>query len=1223
MCPSIAVLAGGGDGGGGSGSGAGDGSGDNQAGGSGSGDSAESDQRGAPDYAKYPVCGYASHPVDVVTGRAFTHPITDLELPGPLPFTFQRMYSSKMAARDTGLGFGWAHTLGWEIAVTRRRITVWNEQGIAVDFPMIPVGGETLGPWGWVVRRESWGFLVDAEDGLWHIFSLGVEGGKRYRLTAIEDRNKNRITVVYEDGKLVEVKDSAGRVIRIQTDAHSRITSLRVQNAFSQGQWVTFASYAYDARGDLVSATDAEGHAARYAYDDDHRLTADTDRTGLTFHFVYDGEGRCVESWGDYPGRNDPSLVDDVPTYLADGLTRAKGIHHCKFEYFPEDYSEVADSTQVRRFFGTKHGTLRKSVEGGAVMTATYREDGHLLAKMDALGATTQWERDARGRVTKVVDPLGRVTTITRDAAGLPVDVVDAAGGVSRIERDRFGNVTLYADALGGVMTAHRESRGLVAQILDARGGLTRFTHDEQGNLAEVIDPKGGVWRYAHDALGRRLAALDPTGAETRYAYSARGEVVAVYDAAGGVTRYVYDGEGHVTRILDAKGRATELLWGGYHKLSARTDAGENVVRLAYNLEGELVRVLNERGEEHRLFYDASGKLIGETTFDGRELRYKNDAVGRPIGMTSGLRRKTTLTYDGAGQLVARELPDGSVEEFDYDLRGAMIAARFPAGEVRFERDAVGRIVREVQRVGEEEHAVEVTYDPAGERAGRRTSLGHVEAIERDAMGARRRTVLDEGHSVEHARDALGREIRRGLPGGGQIESMFDPLGRLSRRRVHQPTLHRSMSREEPAWVGAQAGVASVEKAYRYDWDGELIESWDQQHGRTEYQYDPVGQLLAMVPEKARGEVFRYDPAGNLFESGAGAPERVYGKGNRLERRGNTTYTWDDDGRLVAKVVRGPAGEQRWKYRWNGSGLLQAATGPDGTVVEFGYDPFARRVDKRVSKPTAVGGKPVPMTRTRFVWDGDVLVHEIAEAAQAGGDPVVEVKTYCFEDDGFEPVAHREKGEWFHYVNDAVGAPEHLVDGQGRVALELRREAWGRVEAAAGARAGTPIRYQGQYEDHETGLFYNRFRYYDPDLGQYLAADPIRLAGGLHGFNYGGSTLGWIDPLGLARRPRSLEDWHGPKPTYINPGHHDPESPNFRGCGGKTTPLPSDAAEVYRTAVPDPGSNGTTWWGRNSAGDYYRYQGSNGEVHWNGTTNTSSERAIPRVPPYVRRRLGG
>ncbi|EFI16444.1 Rhs family protein [Bacteroidetes oral taxon 274 str. F0058] len=38
-----------------------------------------------------------------------------------------------------------------------------------------------------------------------------------------------------------------------------------------------------------------------------------------------------------------------------------------------------------------------------------------------------------------------------------------------------------------------------------------------------------------------------------------------------------------------------------------------------------------------------------------------------------------------------------------------------------------------------------------------------------------------------------------------------------------------------------------------------------------------------------------------------------------------------------------------------------------------------------------------------------------------------------------------------------------------------------------------PFRYQGQYEDSETELYYNRFRYYSPDEGMYISQDPIEL----------------------------------------------------------------------------------------------------------------------------------
>src|SRR5262249_13913124 len=157
---------------------------------------------------------------------------------------------------------------------------------------LLPVGGEALGPWGWVLRRDSWGFAVDADDGLWHIFSAEEDGGQRFRLTAIEDRNRNRIALTYEDGRLCEIADSVGRIVRVRSTPEGRIASLEVQNAASQGQWIAFGRYAYDERGNLMQATDADGYSSHYTYDDEHRLVSDTDRAGLTFHFLYDEKGR-------------------------------------------------------------------------------------------------------------------------------------------------------------------------------------------------------------------------------------------------------------------------------------------------------------------------------------------------------------------------------------------------------------------------------------------------------------------------------------------------------------------------------------------------------------------------------------------------------------------------------------------------------------------------------------------------------------------------------------------------------------------------------------------------------------------------------------------------------------------------------------------------------------------------------------------------------------------
>ena len=61
-----------------------------------------------------------------------------------------------------------------------------------------------------------------------------------------------------------------------------------------------------------------------------------------------------------------------------------------------------------------------------------------------------------------------------------------------------------------------------------------------------------------------------------------------------------------------------------------------------------------------------------------------------------------------------------------------------------------------------------------------------------------------------------------------------------------------------------------------------------------------------------------------------------------------------------------------------------------------------------------------------------------------------------------------------------------------------------------------PIRFQGQYHDHETGLHYNRYRYYDLRAGRFINKDPISYAGGLNLYAYAPNPTGWVDPLGLS-----------------------------------------------------------------------------------------------------------
>ncbi|RMS63399.1 hypothetical protein ALP62_101787 [Pseudomonas syringae pv. aceris] len=75
---------------------------------------------------------------------------------------------------------------------------------------------------------------------------------------------------------------------------------------------------------------------------------------------------------------------------------------------------------------------------------------------------------------------------------------------------------------------------------------------------------------------------------------------------------------------------------------------------------------------------------------------------------------------------------------------------------------------------------------------------------------------------------------------------------------------------------------------------------------------------------------------------------------------------------------------------------------------------------------------------------------------------------------------------------------------------------WGAFEKLVVNEVKQNLRFQGQYFDVETGLHYNTFRHYDPEIGRFITQDPIGLSGGIHIYQYALNPIAYIDPLGLA-----------------------------------------------------------------------------------------------------------
>ncbi len=1111
MAPGTAVKGGGGSGGGGGGRGAGSGGGGSGGGPGGAGSGAGGGDKGAgtgdPDGKKYGGSGgkggcpnpshgaggakAAGDPFDVVTGRVFTAPTIDLKLGGPMPLVIERAYSSAAATRDVGLGPGWSHSLAIEIELRLSGAVMWHEDGQVGHLGRMDVGGE-LPIGSALLQRNDEDFVLRRDRAQLHFREL-VVGSGRHLLVLVRDNYGNDTQLEYDDaGNLTGATDCVGRRVRVARNERGQIEAFEALNAPAQGRWVRFVQYQYDENGNLVATTDACGGITRYRYQG-HLLAKQVTPSGCATHYLYDRRRRCIETWVDYDGRPDESLDSSVGAWLADGATPARGVLHVRVHHY-DDFIEVVTSSEARQVHPTDTERAELSTFGGGVSTAEYDERERMTAFTDACGATTRWAYADEGGLLEHTDALGHGTQYDYDPRGRLVGETDASGRTLRFERNHAGDVIAVDDDSGRLVEHAFDARGLWTFSRTPDGGETHMSYDHMGNRVNVIEPNGAESTFRYDYFGQLIGSTDEHGRERIFAYDACGRLLSVRDPDGALRRYEYDGDGHLVASTSPGGHRFELSWSGYHDVHEVRRPDGTTARYRYDREGHLVRVINELGEENVYQRDAAGRVVAESTFDGRHIAYQLDPMGRVARVTYSSGEFIDVQFDAVGRVATRSWNDEIVETFEYDALDRLIRASDGTVDTEFAYDAAGHLVRETTMFGGEDHVVESDYDSMGLRIAKRTSRGHAERMSYDAMGAASMVAFDRGF-VDFRRDIGGAEVARRLAGGAEVRSVYGSDERRSRRQL----------------VPSGSSAPSFEQSYRYEPRG-FLTSLVTNGARQSSLYDPVGRVL----KKGR-ESFVYDGADNLQSGGA---IRRYEVGGRLVSNGSNTYHYDADGRLVERQ----AGDQKWTYEWSSRGRLSCVRCPDGSRVEMLYDAFARRVQKRVFDRDGELTK-----RTRYVWDQEAIVHEIQTVANAAGDPVVQERTFVYDpNEPLTPLAHRmsyrsladqeptEEEPWIYYLTEPTSRPELLVSGTGDVLASYTLETWGHSAADAEAHADTPLRFAGHWADEETGLFYNRYRHYDPESGRYISPEPRGLASGMRPYGYvRGNPVHFVDPDGL------------------------------------------------------------------------------------------------------------
>ncbi|MEM5549089.1 RHS repeat-associated core domain-containing protein, partial [Pseudoalteromonas fuliginea] len=174
----------------------------------------------------------------------------------------------------------------------------------------------------------------------------------------------------------------------------------------------------------------------------------------------------------------------------------------------------------------------------------------------------------------------------------------------------------------------------------------------------------------------------------------------------------------------------------------------------------------------------------------------------------------------------------------------------------------------------------------------------------------------------------------------------------------------------------------------------------------------------------------------------------------------------------------------------------------NGTLTQYDYDPLGRRIAKHTEH-----GK------IDYIWDNDQLIGE----CQHG-----EYNWYINLPNQFHPVALIKQGEVYYYHLDQLNTPRFVTNNKAEVVWENQADVYGYEEPEAESNFNKeisftqPIRFQGQYLDEESGLHYNRYRYYSPKQQRFINQDPIGLVGGINHYQYAPNPVNWVDPFGLS-----------------------------------------------------------------------------------------------------------
>lgn len=577
-----------------------------------------------------------------------------------------------------------------------------------------------------------------------------------------------------------------------------------------------------------------------------------------------------------------------------------------------------------------------------------------------------------------------------------------------------------------------------------------------------------------------------------------------------------FNGAGQVLTAEDSS-RKVSFEYGDLGDLLSRKEADRSL-SFFYDKERQVRTIRNEREEFYRFTRNKNGLVIQEEAFDKQHYFYERNVAGQVVRSITPS-RSSEYEYTPLGLLSKVVHQDGTTLKYSYDIDGRLIYADNEQHQVYLKRARGGAVVEEIQNG----YSIKHRYNLSGQRTEMESCFGARIQHSYDPLGQLMETQASLGASAlwtaHFEYDLMGRESLRHLLGGVCSQTRYDRSGRVTDQVIKG------------------SGYEVSHRHYEWDLSGKLRKLTSGKY-TAEFDYDIVGALAAARYDEAEILYKLPDRIGNIYPDCFGK-SATYERGGRRKEDQEWTYRFDGEGFLVERVSKTESIERydwvrrkllveplTWTYEWDGAGQLSRVKNNDKVNLRFEYDALGRRVAKINEY-----GKAERHRITRFLWDGNVPLHEWTyplserpstiddsdgKRTYATPEPQTELTTWIFDEGTFIPSAKLVGDRRYSIISDYLGTPVEAYDEEGRRVWQRELDIYGRTRVERGEVGLVPFLYQGQYLDTETGLAYNRFRYYSPETGAYISQDPIRLEAGLSNlYAYVHDVNSWVDPFGL------------------------------------------------------------------------------------------------------------